>query len=240
MLAEGPTHTPECPLMSTQPPVKHPELHILLTVLKRGQSTRIDALHGRDGGKNARVHTLSHTHTCIPEPRRFCTSSGPILPSASECSGPCADRKPSSLPPPRPLGGKQEGGRVGRLPQGGAPGRTCRAPTLGPTPCSTSSAGSGGSGPQQDGHRHHGLRAQPEYQPRQGLRGAFQFTAGQTEAPEGTTQGLRAAVLAREDEPRPAQSPSPAAAPRERQGHVPWSYRVASDGDRGFTASFMQ
>lgn len=118
---------------------------------------------------------------------------------------------------------------MGRLPQGGAPGHTCRAPTPGRTPRSTSAAGSGGRGPQQDGRRHRGLRAQPEYQPRQGLRGAFQFTAGQTEAPEGTTQGLRAAVLALEDEPRPAQSPGPAAAPREHQGHAPWSRHVASE-----------
>ena len=55
---------------------------------------------------------------------------------------------PPPCPPPRPLGGKQEGGREGRLPQGGPPGLPAAPPTPGRTPRSTSAAGSGGSGPQ--------------------------------------------------------------------------------------------
>ena len=61
MLAEAPVHTPKCPLTSTQSPVKHPGFHVLLTVLKRDQSSRIGALHVRDGGKNACKH--AHTHS---------------------------------------------------------------------------------------------------------------------------------------------------------------------------------
>ena len=63
MLAEAPVHTPKCPLTSTQSPVKHPGFHVLLTVLKRDQSSRIGALHVRDGGKNACKHAHTHTHT---------------------------------------------------------------------------------------------------------------------------------------------------------------------------------
>lgn len=130
MLAEAPVHTPECPLTSTQSPVKHPGLHVLLTVLKRDQSSRIGALHVRDGGKNAckhaHTHTHSRTHACTPKPGTRAHAQGQFSLQLPRVQGPELIGIPPPCPLPCPLGG-----RVGRLPQGGPPGHTCCAPTPG-------------------------------------------------------------------------------------------------------------
>ena len=176
----------------------------------------------------ASTHTHTHTHTLThvhQNPGTRAHPQGQFSQQLPSVQGPALIGIPPPCPPPCPLGG-----RVGRLPQGGPPGHTCCAPDPGlglPAPPRLWAVG--GSRPQQDGHPHHVLQAQPEYQPHQGLQGAFQFTAEETEAPQGTTQGHRAAVLASEDEPRPAQSPVPQLPSQERQGHVPWSHRVASE-----------
>lgn len=135
------------PLTSTQSPCEAPWAPHPARRAQERSKHRTGALHVRDRGKTrASTHTLSHTRACVPKPRRLCTPSG-------QCSQQLHVFRalligPPPCPPPRPLGGKQEGGREGRLPQGGPPGLPAAPPTPGRTPRSTSAAGSGGSGPQ--------------------------------------------------------------------------------------------